>query len=52
MIAYCRMSFAVKYGWKGILYMFLFISDGLFDLVWCILNCSFYECYFIPMAWF
>ena len=46
------MSIVVKCGWNGILYVFLFSPDGLFDLVQCILNCSFYECYFISMDWF
>jgi hypothetical protein len=29
------MSLAVKYGWKGILSVFLFSPSGLFDPVWC-----------------
>lgn len=30
-----RMSFTVKYGWNGILSVFLFNPSGLFDPVWC-----------------
>jgi hypothetical protein len=29
------ISFTVKYGWNGILSMFLFNTNGLFDPVWC-----------------
>jgi hypothetical protein len=29
-----RMSFTVKYGWNGILSVFLFNPKGLFDPVW------------------
>lgn len=34
-IANPRMSFTVKYGWNGILSVFLFSPSGLFDPVWC-----------------
>jgi len=30
-----RVSFTVKYGWNGILSVFLFSPSGLFDPVWC-----------------
>lgn len=30
-----RISFTVKYGWNGILSVFLFNPNGLFDPVWC-----------------
>ena len=30
-----RISFTVKYGWNGILSVFLFNPSGLFDPVWC-----------------
>jgi len=30
-----RTSLVVKYGWKGILSVFLFNPNGLFDPVWC-----------------
>jgi hypothetical protein len=30
-----KMSFTVKYGWNGILSVFLFNPRGLFDPVWC-----------------
>jgi hypothetical protein len=35
MIANPRMSLTVKYGWNGILSVFLFSPGGLFDPVWC-----------------
>jgi hypothetical protein len=35
MIANPRMSFTVKYGWNGILSVFLFNPSGLLDPVWC-----------------
>jgi hypothetical protein len=35
MIVNPTMSFAVKYGWNGILSVFLFSPSGLFDPVWC-----------------
>jgi hypothetical protein len=34
MISNSRMSFTVKYGWNGILFVFLFSPSGLFDPVW------------------
>jgi hypothetical protein len=41
------MSFTVKYGWNGILSVFLFSPSGLFDPVWCRNNrsnvCSYFE---------
>ena len=30
-----KISFTVKYGWNGILSVFLFSPSGLFDPVWC-----------------
>jgi len=30
-----KISFTVKYGWSGILSVFLFSPSGLFDPVWC-----------------
>ena len=30
-----KRSFTAKQGWNGILYVFLFSSNGLFDPVWC-----------------
>ena len=30
-----KTSLVVKYGWKGILSVFLFNPNGLFDPVWC-----------------
>ena len=30
-----KISFTVKYGWYGILSLFLFSPSGLFDPVWC-----------------
>jgi hypothetical protein len=30
-----KMSLNVKYGWNGILSIFLFTPRGLFDPVWC-----------------
>jgi len=33
-IASSKMSFTVKYGWNGILSVFLFNPSGLFDPVW------------------
>lgn len=35
MIVNPRMSFTVKYGWNGILSVFLFSPSGLLDPVWC-----------------
>lgn len=35
MIANPTKSFTVKYGWNGILSVFLFNPKGLFDPVWC-----------------
>jgi len=35
MIANPKMSFTVKYGWNGILSVFLLRPNGLFDPVWC-----------------
>jgi hypothetical protein len=35
MIMNPRMSLNVKYGWNGILSIFLFTPKGLFDPVWC-----------------
>lgn len=35
MIANPTRSFTVKYGWNGILSVFLFSPSGLFDPVWC-----------------
>jgi len=29
-----RISFTVKYGWNGILFVFVFNPSGLFDPVW------------------
>jgi hypothetical protein len=34
-IANPNISFTVKYGWNGILSVFLFSPSGLFDPVWC-----------------
>lgn len=37
-----RMSFATKYGWNGILSVFLLGPNGLFDPVWYCCNCKWY----------